>query len=531
MSELHVGDQVGGYALLELVGEGGMGRVYRAVQPRLERIVALKVIRPEVASDEEFRERFRREMKLAASIDHPAVVPVYEADEVDGVLFAAMRWVAGPDLGQLLKTDGPLDPAQAMHILRRVSSALEAAHSLGLVHRDIKPANVLLEGDRVYLSDFGLARSTAPPDGDHRPGGRVGTVDYAAPELLDNGPPDPRSDVYGLGCVVYEMLTGSVPYPIESLLAKGHAHGQAELRPASQLRDELPQAIDQVLQTALAKRPADRYRTPEELTAATEKALRVGEARRVLARRWMPTRIKRPLLAAAGVAIAAVATAAIVFTIGSSGPSRPRRSSASSARTVLVGRHLPAAASLPACGHALLGPPRDCRNSGGGVSEITDVRDTLRMGTMDFTVTNVRVGKSLRDSTGATFSAPTGTRFIVIDATVTNRTSTPQVFESNSQTTSGRQTALWLFSHNGKVEPYHGAHSADYSVQYGIALATLRSPLSRAEIYPGLPFSGQLVFYYPEAQLRSGRRAILEIHEFGQDFGSVRLLGGVRLRL
>ncbi len=277
MSDVAAGQELAGYRLIELGGSGGMGRVYRAVQPGVDRVVAIKVIRPELAHDRTFRERFEVESRLAASIDHPNVIPIYEADDVDGVLFVAMRWVEGPDLRRLL-AGGPLEPARAVQLLEQVAAGLDAAHATGLIHRDIKPANVLLEGEHAYLSDFGLARSSEAGE-ETQVGGLLGTVDYLAPELVDGGAATVASDVYALGCVVYQMLTGSVPFPVDGLIAKLNAHTKAEASAPSELRPELPRGFDQVLGRALAKDPARRYRSAGDLAVAARRALRTAPRR------------------------------------------------------------------------------------------------------------------------------------------------------------------------------------------------------------------------------------------------------------
>jgi len=526
MSEFRVGDRVAGYELLELVGEGRIGQVYRALQPRLERVVAVKIIRPKLAADEHFRERFRREMRLAASVDHPNVLPVYEADETDDTLFAAMRWVAGPDLHQLIAERGPLGPSQAVRIVGRVAAALEAAHGVGLVHRHLKPTNILLEGDRVYLSDFGLVAAGDTVRGEQL-AGLVGGIEYAAPELLDNVPPDSRTDVYGLGCVLYEMLTGSVPFPPESLAISPPAPGAQGPVPASKLRDELPSAIDGVLGRALAPAPADRYRAPAEFVNAVESTLGASadadEPRR--------GRRRRRLLALAAVAILAAAAVGVAIALNSGHSHANTQAPASTATGPVGGRPLPAPASLPDCGQALAGPPRDCRSPSGGANVIGDVGKPLLLATMNLTVTGVHVARVLHDSTGAGFTAPTGTRFIVIDATVANITKTPQEFEPENLTVPGRSTALWIFDKHGKIVPYHGPGGADYSTQYDTVVSTLSTPLSDVKLYPGVPYSGQLVFYYPDSTLSVDHRALLEVHELGRGFGYKKTLGGVRLHL
>lgn len=524
MSEFRVGDRVAGYELLELVGEGHMGQVYRALQPRLERVVAVKIIRPELAADERFRERFRREMRLAASIDHPSVLPVYEADEADGTLFAAMRWVAGPDLHQLIAERGALGPSQAVRIVDRVAAALEAAHGVGLVHRHLKPTNILLEGDRVYLADFGLAAAGDSVRGDEV-GDPVGGIEYAAPELLDDAPPDSRTDVYGLGCVLYEMLTGSVPFPPESLAISPPTPGARGPVPASKLREGLPPAIDGVLGRALAPAPADRYRAPAEFVHAVKGALGAGA---VAGER--PRGRRRRLLAIAAVAILVAAAVGVVIALDSGGSPAKKQTPPATASGPVGGRSLPAASSLPECGATFSGPPRNC-NSGAGVNVITDQNKPLRLATMDFTVTGVHVARELRDSTGAGFRAPTGTRFILIDATATNITKTPQEFEPDNLTIGGRNTALWIFDKQGKIVAYHGPKGADYSTQYDTVVKTLATPLFDVKLYPHVPDSGQLVFYYPDSTLNADHRALLEVHELGRGFGYRKTLGGVRLHL
>jgi predicted Ser/Thr protein kinase len=532
MSDFEIGDRVAGYELLELVGEGRTGRVYRALQPRLERVVAVKIVRPELAADEDFRERFRREMRIAAQVNHANVIPVYEVGEEDEALFAAMRWVDGPDLGRLIAERGRLDAAQAVRIVGRVAAALEAAHGAGLFHRDLKPTNVLLEGDRVYLTDFGLAAGGDSVRGEHL-SGLIGSVEYAAPELLDDAPPDARTDVYGLGCLLYEMLTGSVPFPPESLAISSGTPGGRHPVPASELRDELPAAIDPVLRRALSSDPADRFRTPAQFVDAVEGALAGsvrGEAQ--------PRRRRRLLLAIGAVAlvIAAAAVAVILATSGGGGGDGSTADGAGggtrAAQTKPTGgRVLPAAATLPDCGKTFSGPPRNCRSSTGGFEAITDVGKPLRLATMNLTVHRVREASQLTGSDGATFSAPAGIRFVVIDATITNLTDHSGKFEPDNLTIGGRETSLFLFDKHGKIAAYHGPHGDDYSTQYDPVVSTLATPLTGVELYPHSPYSGQLVFHYPASTLDADRRAVLEVHELGRGFRDAKSLGGVRLRL
>jgi serine/threonine protein kinase len=261
--ELHIGQIFSGYLIEAVAGRGGMGVVYRATQIGLGRTVALKLIAPEVAADEDFRERLQRESRLLASVDHPNVITVYEAGEADGQLFMSMRHVEGMDLRSLLAAQGPLAPERAARIVAQVGAGLDAAHANGLVHRDVKPANVLIEqvgsADRAYLSDFGLTKKANLASAITRSGHWVGTLDYAAPEQIEGRPVDARTDVYALGCVLFEALTGRAPYVRDSDAAKLWAHLHEPPPSARALRPRLPAELDQVIARAMAKEPARRY--------------------------------------------------------------------------------------------------------------------------------------------------------------------------------------------------------------------------------------------------------------------------------
>src|SRR5262245_6496288 len=223
---LETGSVLGGYRIDSVAGRGGMGVVYRATQLGLDRVVALKVIVGELADNVDFRGRFESEAQLAASIDHPNVIPVYEAGEADGVLYLAMRYVEGTDLRALIDSDGALAPERAVRLIWQVAHALDAAHRRGLVHRDVKPPNVLIaqEGEEhAYLTDFGLTKRADSSRGFTRTGLFVGTPDYAAPEQIRGEHSDARGDVYALGCLLFNSLTGRVPFPRDSELAKMYA--------------------------------------------------------------------------------------------------------------------------------------------------------------------------------------------------------------------------------------------------------------------------------------------------------------------
>jgi serine/threonine protein kinase len=269
-----VGQTFGGYAIDSLLGRGGMGAVYLATHARLERKVALKVIAPELADDDEFRARFLRESRLAASLDHPNVIPIYDAGDVDGVLFLAMRYVGGLSLQTLLRARGAISPDDTLRVAEQIGGALDAAHAAGLVHRDVKPANVLLSEslDDAYLCDFGLARQ-AGSDGMTQAGAFLGTVDYCAPEQIEGGALDGRADLYALGAVLFHCLAGEPPYRRESEFAVLEAHLREPPPALSAVRPGLPGALDGVLVTAMAKEPDVRFASGRDLATAFAEAL------------------------------------------------------------------------------------------------------------------------------------------------------------------------------------------------------------------------------------------------------------------
>jgi serine/threonine protein kinase len=264
---LSPGTEVAGYRIESLLGRGGMAVVFRARDLRLDRPVGLKVLAPELAESQQFRERFLRESRLAASLDHPNIVPVYEAGEDRGLLFIAMRLVGGGDLAGRLRRDGRLRPAETVVILAQVAAALDAAHAAGLVHRDVKPGNILVvpgvasqHRDHVYLSDFGLTKRVTSLSGVTTQGEFIATMDYAAPEQIGSRPVDARTDVYGLGCVAYQCLTGTVPFVRDNEAALLWAHLVERPPPISSHRSELA-PFDAAIARALEKNPEDRFET------------------------------------------------------------------------------------------------------------------------------------------------------------------------------------------------------------------------------------------------------------------------------
>ena len=280
----------GHYQLQELIGQGGMGEVYRAFDTKTGRIVALKVLPPQLAQDAVFQQRFRRESQAAAGVNDPHVVPIHSFGEIDGRLYLDMRLIDGRTLGALLSDTGkPLDPEFAVRVVEQIASALDAAHQQGLIHRDVKPSNILLtKANFAYLIDFGLAR-TAGESGMTTAGSTLGTLAYMAPERFDGGFADARADTYALTCVLYECLTGARPYPADSLEQQIAGHMVAPTPKPSESDPRLA-AFDEVISKGMAKKPAARYQSGAELAAAAARALRApvratGSGRHTAARR------------------------------------------------------------------------------------------------------------------------------------------------------------------------------------------------------------------------------------------------------
>ena len=348
-SPLTPGSTFAGHRIEEVIGTGGMGVVYRARHLALERERALKVVAPKLSADQRFRERFKRESRLAAQVEHPNVIPVHHAGEESGQLYLAMRLVDGVDLRSLVEASGPLDPAHAVRVLAGIAAGLDAAHARGLVHRDVKPANVLIERDgdaeRVFLTDFGISRLAGSGESLTTTGEFFGSVDFVAPEQIEGDPLDRRTDVYALGGVVHFVLTAQPPFPRDTELAKLFAHANAPPPRPSEVVPGLPPAIDDVVAKAMAKRPEDRYGSAGELAAAAAAAL--GEPTPDLApapaagrqppsadaaptrslRRAARRRLPLAIGALAAVAAAAVAAALVLSDGGGSdsqGPAGPQ---------------------------------------------------------------------------------------------------------------------------------------------------------------------------------------------------------------
>jgi serine/threonine-protein kinase len=327
-----VGTELGGYRLERVIGRGGMSSVYLAHHVRLDRRVALKLLAPELADSERFRDRFLRESRLAASIDHPNIVPIYDADEADGTLFIAMRYVEGSDLKRAIRSEGRLDADRTAAIVGQVAGALDAAHALGLVHRDVKPSNVLLTPeDHVYVSDFGLTKRALSVSGLTATGQLVGTIDYVAPEHIKGDAVDRRADVYSLGCVVFECLSGHPPYPRDLEVGVLWAHVEEPPPRVTEERPELLPEVDDIVSAAMAKDPEARTATAGEVAAGLRSALGLEagaaepRARVVTRKERLPGhgRRRRTAVVAAVVGLGVLVAAAVALLLSGGGAVEP----------------------------------------------------------------------------------------------------------------------------------------------------------------------------------------------------------------
>jgi hypothetical protein len=275
-----VGDEFAGYRVRSVLGRGGMSVVYQAENLRLSNVIALKVLAPELAANDVFRARFLEESRIAASLNHPNVIPIYDMGSSDGLLFIAMRYVSGTDLRQMIKKRGRLQPETALFLLGQAARALDTAHHRGLVHRDVKPGNLLIERgsddadpDHVYLADFGITKHAMSRTGLTSTGQFLGTVDYVAPEQIRGTSVLGLADQYSLGCVLYECLTGRVPFEKDLDAAIIWAHVEETPTMPTVLRPDLPPEIDEVFRRVLSKQPGDRYQSCREFIDAARVAL------------------------------------------------------------------------------------------------------------------------------------------------------------------------------------------------------------------------------------------------------------------
>jgi serine/threonine-protein kinase len=270
-----IGELIGGrYEIEELVGTGGMSSVYRARDSVLERRVALKVLHEHFSADPEYVERFRREARAIARLNHPNIVTVIDRGEFGKRQFIVFEHIPGENLKQVVEREGQLPVAQALALTHQIARGLAFAHQHGVVHRDVKPQNVLLdESSTAKVTDFGIARSLDPGQELTQTGTLLGTSDYIAPEQASGQPVDARSDQYSLGVLLYELLTGEVPYPADSFMAVAMRHLRDPVPSVRDRRPDVPDRVDEIVARAMAKRPEDRFPSTEAMMAAIEAAL------------------------------------------------------------------------------------------------------------------------------------------------------------------------------------------------------------------------------------------------------------------
>jgi serine/threonine protein kinase len=274
-----LGEELAGYRIEALAGRGGMGVVFRARHLHLGRVVALKVLTADLAGNRGFRRRFVREAQTAARLDHPNIVPIFDAGDAEGLLYIAMKYIDGVDLGHILDAEDRLTPQRTVDLLADVADALDVAHGAGMVHRDVKPGNVLVDTIRSYLTDFGLTKRLASRTALTAAERTAGTAPYLAPEQIRGQDVDPRTDVYAFGCVLYECLTGTMPFVRDTDMAVLWAHLEQDAEPPSKRVRELPAALDTVFEQGLAKRKDDRYTSCGELIKAVADATNARRAR------------------------------------------------------------------------------------------------------------------------------------------------------------------------------------------------------------------------------------------------------------
>lgn len=335
MSFAAIGTNFAGFRVEKLIGSGAMGDVFLAEDTRSGGWVALKVLRAELTEDERFRQRFEREAAIATNLEHPGVVRTIAAGEADGRLYLAMEYVEGSNLREILRSDAPLDLERALDLVAQIAEALDAAHGAGLVHRDVKPANVLVtgtrDGERALVCDFGLARHISSVTSLTTDRGFVGTIDYVPPEQIEGGTIDRRADIYSLGCLLFECLTGAKPFERESELAIVFAHLNDPPPKATDRRPELPEAFDEVFAKALAKSPDERFDSCGQLVEAARAASHGKPLRR-------PRRRRLLALAAAVVVVAAIAAGStIVLESGKAHTKAHTKAKASITQTAIHG--------------------------------------------------------------------------------------------------------------------------------------------------------------------------------------------------
>jgi YVTN family beta-propeller protein len=466
--DARIGSELAGYLIESEIGRGGMSVVYLAEHLRLKRRVALKLISSDLAQNPSFRDRFIRESQLAASLEHPNIVPIHDAGEADGVLYIAMRYVRGTDLKSLVRAEGPLAVARVVSILTQAASALDAAHAEALVHRDVKPGNILLTSDHhVYLSDFGLTKRTTSDSGLTATGQFVGPLDYAAPEQFEGKPLDARTDVYSLGCVLYECLTGEPPFKAENEAALVYAHLLRAPPKPTELRPALPAGLDDVVATAMAKRPDERYDSAGALAVAAQHE--AGDAATVQpgprgfeAPRKMSVRRPSSTWAALGAvgAVVVLAVALFIFTRSKTPASQPSTPPAA-ARSNAVWRVDPSTGRVISTIGVGAGPGTVVLGEGSVWVANTSADTVSRIDQASSQVTTIEVGGHPSGVVVGAGSAwvilPSEKGVVRIDA-ATNRPGAPIPLASQPRGITFGDGAVWVVNDDGliKIEPETG---------------------------------------------------------------------------
>jgi serine/threonine protein kinase len=374
------GGKIADYRLLEQIGQGGMAVVYRAHDERLDRRVALKLLAPALADDAAFPARFIRESRVAAAVEHPNIIPVYDAGEVGGLLFISMRYVQGGDVRSLLARGNALSPGRVVNIVGQIARALDAAHARGLIHRDVKPANILLEPtDHAYLSDFGVSRQVVASHLTST-GQFVGTLDYIAPEQIEGQLIDGRADQYSLACAACELFTGSPPFRREHSLAVISAHLTVPPPSVTARRPELPGAIDLVISKAMAKAASQRYPTCADFADQLSQALTLPVTVTSIRPKPTPTgpatgedgprtTRRKPVRLIAGAATALVAVAAAVLIFVNLTPGQ----STASKEAALINKVLTSSSTSRSGLQLLVNNVSECRDLGRDVSRLRQI--------------------------------------------------------------------------------------------------------------------------------------------------------------
>ena len=323
---LEVGTVLGGrYEILQMLGLGGMGAVYKARDKELDRLIALKVIRPEIARHPDALARFRQELLTARQVTHKNVVRIFDIGDSDGIKFITMEFVAGKDLRSILEERGQLPPAEAIAIIRQVCAALAAAHSANVIHRDLKPGNIMRdEQGRIVVMDFGLARTLDDSANMTRSGAIVGTVEYMSPEQALANKLDARSDLFTIGLIFYELLTGNIPYKADSALASLIKRTQERAVPVAELDPSIPKALSDIVVKCLERDPAQRYQTAQEIIDRLDEFEGRRSSTTTLAAPWIPSKRSMALAAVAAVLVA-LAIGVISHFRTRSGPSQPQK--------------------------------------------------------------------------------------------------------------------------------------------------------------------------------------------------------------